>query len=621
MMRYTVALMHVILLSIALLSGCGGGGGGDSTSTTAPESAPSVTSFTSDNSTVTASDSVRLTAVFDGTGSVDQGIGVVTSGTAVTVTPTATTTYTLTVSSAAGTSVTAQQTVTVIPAPVITSFVATADTITVGDSSNLAAVFTNGTGSVDQGVGAVSSGNSISVTPPATTTYTLTVTNAAGTSITAQATVNVIPAPVITSFSAGLNPITTGDNTTLTAVFANGSGSVDNGVGAVTSGGAVTVTPSNTTSYTLTVTNDAGRSITAQETVTVLPVTFSFMAYGDSRAGDDCSGNAVHTSLVDRMKDIPADFVVHLGDMVAGYNSNTNWISDGGCTDPGSRGSFRDIIAPLQNKTPPPGLPTYFIPVVGNHDDRWDVGWYPDPLGGGFCDVFDPVPLVPNHTQQSYFVGTTVPRYTNTDFYNLACSKTSDEVYPRYMYYSVDHKNTHLVVMRINDEIQNLEACNSCTDRSDYQDYYAIHQLDWLRADLAAASANPNVDNIIVFLHAPLFTTSDGNNANVSWQLLASEFTTYGVDMVFSGHNHVYERTVPISVTPIQPNGIRDDINGTVYVVTGGGGSPLYGFSANQWYMETSSSDYHYVKVDVVDSTINVTAIKPDGSVIDSFSF
>jgi hypothetical protein len=232
--------------------------------------APAITSFSPGAATITAGTSTTLTAVFtNGTGSVNNSVGALTSGTAVTVTPAATTTYTLTVTNAAGTSVTANATVTVAPAPVITSFTAGAATITAGTSTTLTAAFSNGTGSVNNGVGAVTSGAAVNVTPAATTTYTLTVTNPGGTSVTANVTVTVVPAPVITSFTAGAARIAVGNSTTLTAVFSNGTGSVDHGVGAVTSGTPVAISPSVTTTYNLTVTNAATTPATTTATTTV----------------------------------------------------------------------------------------------------------------------------------------------------------------------------------------------------------------------------------------------------------------------------------------------------------------------------------------------------------------
>lgn len=80
---------------------------------------------------------------------------------------------------------------------------------------------------------------------------------------------NVVPAPEITSFTASSDSILQGESSTLIAVFRNGAGSINNGIGAVTSGVPVTVTPLVDTSYTLTVTNSVGLSTSAALDVTV----------------------------------------------------------------------------------------------------------------------------------------------------------------------------------------------------------------------------------------------------------------------------------------------------------------------------------------------------------------
>ena len=165
-------------------------------------------------------------------------------------------------------------TLTILPAPVATSFVAAAATITSGTSTTLTAVFSNGTGSVSNGVGAVTSGTPVTVSPTSTTTYTLTVTNAAGSTATKQVTITVVAAPAITGFTASAAIISASGSTTLTATFTGGTGSINNGVGAVTSGTAVTISPAVTTTYTLTVTNSATTPATATltATVTVVPL-------------------------------------------------------------------------------------------------------------------------------------------------------------------------------------------------------------------------------------------------------------------------------------------------------------------------------------------------------------
>jgi cytochrome c oxidase assembly protein Cox11 len=243
-----------------------------STATVTVVPAPTLTSFTASPATITAGSSSSLRGVFaNGTGVVTPGNLTVTSGNAVNVSPSTTTTYTLTVTNAAGTAVTATVKVTVDPAPTIASFTASPTLITAGRSATLTGVFANGTGVITPGNLAATSGTAVSVSPSSTTTYTLTVTNPAGTAITATATVTVDPAPTIASFTANPTSIAAGEPSSLVGVFAHGTGVITPGNLTVTSGNAVSVTPSATTIYTLTVTNPVGTAVTASTTVTVTP--------------------------------------------------------------------------------------------------------------------------------------------------------------------------------------------------------------------------------------------------------------------------------------------------------------------------------------------------------------
>ena len=157
------------------------------------------------------------------------------------------------------------------PAPSISSFTANPTAVLAGNAVTLTAVFVNGSGSIDQGIGAVQSGVGVSTGALASTkTFTLTVTGS-GTPATAQVTVTVTtPPPSITSFTANPTSITVGQGSTLTPVFANGTGVVTPGNTTVASGVGLVVAPTSTTTYTLTVTG-SGTPATAQATVTVGP--------------------------------------------------------------------------------------------------------------------------------------------------------------------------------------------------------------------------------------------------------------------------------------------------------------------------------------------------------------
>ena len=103
------------------------------------------------------------------------------------------------------------------PAPQITSFTAAQDPVTVGGSTTLLAVFSNGTGSIDQGIGSVQSGMSVSSgTLAGDRVFNLTVTNTAGKTATSALTVRTVASPQISSFTATPDTGTPGRTSSLT---------------------------------------------------------------------------------------------------------------------------------------------------------------------------------------------------------------------------------------------------------------------------------------------------------------------------------------------------------------------------------------------------------------------
>lgn len=237
---------------------------------------PTIDSFTASPGTIDQGNNSTLAWTVTGadTVSINQGIGSVAASGNRSVSPATTTTYTLTASNGSG-SVTAQQTVTVNtpPPPVISSFTASPSTILQGDDTTLSwSVSGADSVSINQGVGTVAASGSTQVSPNATLTYTLTATNAAG-STTAQqtVTVNPLPMPSIADFSASPQTINPGGNSTLSWIV-NGADtvSIDQGVGNVVTSGNTGVSPADTTTYTLTATNAAG-SVQATATVAVVP--------------------------------------------------------------------------------------------------------------------------------------------------------------------------------------------------------------------------------------------------------------------------------------------------------------------------------------------------------------
>jgi len=216
--------------------------------------------------------------------SIDPEIGVVSSSGTKNVSPSSTTRYVLTASNSAGNSTaSATLTVTSSKAPIITTFSASPASINSGELSTLAwDVISAKSINISQGISGVASKGSMTVTPIATTVYTIMAANDYG-SETKSVTVTVDTTniasragtaitktpPAINTFSVSQNSIMLGDNITLTwAVNGARTVSISPHIGNVPSSGWTMVIPTATTTYELSAVNTFGTE-TAGATVTV----------------------------------------------------------------------------------------------------------------------------------------------------------------------------------------------------------------------------------------------------------------------------------------------------------------------------------------------------------------
>ncbi len=232
---------------------------------------PTVQSFAAQPATITAGQSSTLSwSVSDADSvSISPGIGSVAASGTTSVSPNATTTYTLTALNGAN-QVTATTTVTVAAAnqPQITAFGANPTQIINGDSATLTWTTQNATSaSLNNGIGSVATSGSRTVSPSSTTTYTLTATNDAG-SVTSTASVQVSPRLTIASFSASPSQIQVGGSATLSWNVSGSTAVTLDGV-TVAATGSKSVSPSSTTTYTLSASGALGQTATAHATVSL----------------------------------------------------------------------------------------------------------------------------------------------------------------------------------------------------------------------------------------------------------------------------------------------------------------------------------------------------------------
>ncbi|MCH8875910.1 MAG: metallophosphoesterase [Chloroflexi bacterium] len=124
-------------------------------------------------------------------------------------------------------------------------------------------------------------------------------------------------------------------------------------------------------------------------------------------------------------------------------------------------------------------------------------------------------------------------------------------------------------------------------------------QTAWLEERLA----DPSFRFSIPVFHTPPYTSGlhrgDGNALRLDWSEL---FEAAGVPLVFSGHDHNYERI---------------ERDGLTYVVSGGGSPVLYRKTQPVGGSQQFNARMHFVLVEISDVRLSLTAIDLDGKVLD----
>ena len=109
-------------------------------------------------------------------------------------------------------------------------------------------------------------------------------------------------------------------------------------------------------------------------------------------------------------------------------------------------------------------------------------------------------------------------------------------------------------------------------------------------------------DHLFVAVHHPPFSSGSHGNDLTLIEEVVPLLEKYNVVAVMSGHEHNYERTKPI--------------NDIVYIVTGGGGSPLREVDISP-LTEKALVVLHFVKITVRGGSVNLKTIDINGKVVD----
>lgn len=288
-------------LPILLLFAATGCGGGDPGSGPGPN--PVVVTVTPPRDTLTVDDALTLQAVVKGPATSGVTWSLQEGAVAGTVSPTgiyhagsAPGLYHVIATSTDDPSSADSAAILVVAHPVAT--ITAPDSVLAGIAGSIASVPSQSGSSYQW---AIAGGTITSATTTAAIVFTVgagspvtlqcTVTNLAGADTLGTALVATVPAPVIVSWFADRTAVTDGQLVTLTGVFEGGPGSVDHGVGPVTSGiGVMTGTIQDAAvTFTLTVRGFRGTTVDSQVTVVPFdpPQVFSFSAIPRSTAIGD----------------------------------------------------------------------------------------------------------------------------------------------------------------------------------------------------------------------------------------------------------------------------------------------------------------------------------------------
>jgi hypothetical protein len=212
---------------------------------------------------------------------------------------------------------------------------------------------------------------------------------------------------------------------------------------------------------------------------------------------------------------------------------------------------------------------------LGVNMEEWDA-WFD--AGEGHMDAR---PLVFAHGNHEFQV---------QNYYALFAQPGNEQ------WFSLDYADAHFVVL--NDTVA------TAGDRE--------LQASWMEQDLAATTAKWR----FAMHHMPAYSSCTTHGSNLDLQALWSPIEEAGgVVLDFAGHNHNYERSVPLR------NGAETTPElGTTYVVAAGAGATLYGNDLSNPFTAVAEITEHYVIVDVADGVLTLTAYDLAGNVLDTFT-
>jgi predicted phosphodiesterase len=336
--------------------------------------------------------------------------------------------------------------------------------------------------------------------------------------------------------------------------------------------------------------------------------------------GDIGAGTKEAKEIAEGVYKTKADLILVPGDIVYDY---------------GTIPEYNIRFWPIYNSNSSAGFPIMqsvpFVAAVGNHDaDSRDLDKAPGALA--YFHYWDQ----PLNGPVGKEGGAYVPLLKGSDSNRNAFLEAAGNRYPRMTNFSFNYGNAHWTIL----------------DADTYVDWTDKELTDWVAKDL---SDSKNMTWHFVLYHHPGFNASIEHYEQQQMRLLSPVFEKGGVDIVFNGHVHNYQRSFPMTFKPVgkgtllvggkdnktirgrvvsgawkldhQYDGVSNTKpNGVIYIVTGAGGQDLYNREQEKdkdsWQPFTDkfiSTVHSFTIATLKENTLIVQQVDAKGKILDEF--
>jgi hypothetical protein len=138
-------------------------------------------------------------------------------------------------------------------------------------------------------------------------------------------------------------------------------------------------------------------------------------------------------------------------------------------------------------------------------------------------------------------------------------------------------------------------------------DWDSGEERTWFERELTRADTESGLVWRVVVVHeSPWSSGPHGPNKRLVSAHIPELLAAHKVDLLFGGHDHIYE---------------RGDTGGVKYMISGGGGAPLYRVTQPTAMSKKAEAAYHFIEVTMSQVDVKTVAHRLDGSILEKCGF